>query len=104
MKIMSTKVFREIKEQKFRSILIIGIVAVSLSLMISMRASYPMMMASYRENIRQQSVADGRFTFTSPILESNVSVIENDGSFYEKEDAQDKGSLLPGVFVIYIHQ
>lgn len=78
MSIMDLKVLREIKTHKFRSFLIIISVALTLGMVIGMRGAYPMIMASYEEDLLQNNVADGRFTFTSvPIQESNITDIKN---------------------------
>ncbi|MGV9173047.1 MAG: hypothetical protein ACOC35_10820, partial [Promethearchaeia archaeon] len=78
MSIMDLKVFREIKTHKFRSFLIIISVALTLGLIVGMRGAYPMIMASYREDLTQNNVADGRFTFSSAIQQSNVTKIDDD--------------------------
>jgi putative ABC transport system permease protein len=86
MKIMDTKIFREIRLQKFRSILIISLVAITVTLIVGMRASYPMMMASYEENLILENTADGRFTFTSPFVDSNISELRDDTDFMESNN------------------
>ncbi len=88
MKILDIKVFREIKTQKFRSILIIAIVAITLGMLIGMRAGYPMMEATYEKNLIENNMADGRFTFVNPILESNVSDIQDDVTYKNDRNIQ----------------
>ncbi|MHA1281056.1 MAG: ABC transporter permease [Promethearchaeota archaeon] len=95
MKLMDKKVFREIKNNKFRSLIIIGTVAITLALIIGMRGGYPMLIASYKENLIKSNVADGRFTFTGPILESNVSKIQQDDSFLKENKIDNiEGRIL----------
>ncbi len=102
MKIMDTKVFREIKQQKFRSILIVSIVAVTLTMVLGMRAGYPMMMASYEENLKNSNVADGRFTLTAPILGELIEQIENDTEFLTANDIADvEGRLITYSEMVY---
>ena len=84
MKIMDIKVFREIKQQKFRSLLIISIVAVTIAMVLGMRAGYPMVMASYEENLKYSNVADGRFTFTAPIPEETAEMMPRQCGIGEK--------------------
>lgn len=83
---MNLKVLREIKNQKFRSLLIIAIVAVILGMLVGMRAGYPMMDATYELNMVENHVADGRYTFMNPILENNVSIIEEDEDFISENN------------------
>ncbi|HUU77534.1 MAG TPA: FtsX-like permease family protein [candidate division Zixibacteria bacterium] len=80
MKIMTKKIFREMWFNKFRSLSIVIIVAVSLALLSGIRASYPMIMSTYNLNRDTYNVADGRFTFMQPIDEENVSIIQNNPS------------------------
>ncbi|UYP45834.1 hypothetical protein NEF87_002119 [Candidatus Lokiarchaeum ossiferum] len=95
MKIMDIKVFREIKQQKFRSILIVSIVAVTLTMVLGMRAGYPMVIASYEENLRNSNVADGRFSLTAPVLEESVEKIQNDSEFLTNHKIADvEGRLI----------
>ncbi len=95
MKIMDRKVLREIKNQKFRSLLIISIVTVTSAMILGMRGGHPMIMATYEENLRVNNVADGRFTFRSPIFESNVSQIKSDAEFMNSHQIADiEGRLI----------
>ena len=95
MKIMDKKVFREIKIQKFRSLLIVSIVTVTVAMILGMRAGYPMIMATYEENMRHNNVADGRFTLTAPISDSNITQIRNDAEFLRSNNIADiEGSLI----------
>ena len=89
MTLMDLKVFREIKTQKLRSLLIIGIVAVTVGMVSGMRVSYPMILENYNENLKERSVADGRFTFSSPIAETNVTDILADSTFLQNNNIQD---------------
>lgn len=89
MKIMDKKVFREIKNQKFRSILIVSIVAVTIAMILGMRAGYPMIMATYGENLIENNVADGRFSFRTPISEANVTAFQNDTQFMHDNHIAD---------------
>ncbi|MBD3351675.1 MAG: FtsX-like permease family protein [Candidatus Lokiarchaeota archaeon] len=89
MKIMNIKALREIKNQKFRSIMIVGIVAVTITMLLGMRAGYPMIMASYEENLIDNNVADGRFTFSSFIAENNISLISEDETFLNDNNIDD---------------
>ncbi|MHA1765563.1 MAG: ABC transporter permease [Promethearchaeota archaeon] len=81
MSILDTKVFREIRFHKFRSLTIVTIVAITLALLTGMRASYPMVYNTLDKNLIENNVADGRYTFTSPIMENNITEIENDQTF-----------------------
>ncbi len=112
MSLLDLKVFREIKNQKFRSLIIMGSVAITLALIVGMRGGYPMLMASYRENLVQSNVADGRFLFTAPIEESTISAIQQDESFLEKNnidkiegrviiktDLSYKGKMFPVILI-----
>ena len=97
MKIMDRKVFREIKIQKFRSLLIVSIVTVTVAMILGMRAGYPMIMATYEENMRHNNVADGRFTLTAPISDSNITQIRNDAEFLRSNNIAD----IEGRLIIY---
>ena len=97
MKIMDTKVFREIKQQKFRSILIVSIVAVTLAMVLGMRAGYPMIMASYEANLKNSNVADGRFTLTAPIPEESIEQIQNDTEFLTTNNI----AAIEGRLIVY---
>ena len=97
MKIMDRKVFREIKQQKFRSLLIVSIVTVTIAMVLGMRAGYPMVMATYEENMRHNNIADGRFTLTAPIPDSNITQIRNDAEFMSSNNIAD----IEGRLIIY---
>jgi putative ABC transport system permease protein len=112
MKIMNRKVFREIRFYKFRSLTIVAVIAISVALLTGLRASQPMVLSTYEENLIQNNVADGRFTFSSPILENNLSVIDNNKSFLSnakidkiegriilQTDLTYKGSKFPAVVI-----
>jgi len=95
MSLMDLKVLREIKSNKFRSILIIITVALTIALVVGMRGGYPMLMASYEENLLKQNVADGRFTFSSSIQQANVSIIEQDKDFLKEQHLDEiEGRIL----------
>ncbi len=94
---MDKKVFREIKIQKFRSLLIVSIVTVTVAMILGMRAGYPMIMATYEENLRHNNVADGRFTLTAPIPHSNITQIRNDAEFLRSNNIAD----IEGRLIIY---
>ncbi|WP_457558634.1 ABC transporter permease [Candidatus Harpocratesius sp.] len=97
MNLMDIKVLREIKTQKFRSFLIITIVTVTIALILGMRSGGTMVLASYEENLRQNNVADGRFTFTAPVLDTNITQIQNDSVFLTKNNIAD----IEGRLIIY---
>lgn len=112
MKIFNKKVIREIKGQKFRSILIIGVIAISLALLTGMRIVKPMLYDTLDLNLVKNNVADGRFTFSSPIPEqnaidisknatllaqSNISDIEGRGFFYT--ELTYKNSKFPAIVI-----
>lgn len=89
MKLMNIKALREIKTQKFRSVMIVGIVAATITMLLGMRAAYPMIMETYEENLLENNVADGRFTFSGFIPDTNISLIKNDGSFMTDNHIED---------------
>jgi len=97
MSILDTKVFREIRFHKFRSLTIVAIVAITLALLTGMRASYPMVYNTLDKNLIENNVADGRYTFTSPIMENNISEIKNDQAFLtdSKIDQIEGRIILP---------
>ena len=80
---MTKKIFREIWASKFRSISIIIIVASTVAFLAGMRASYPMILATYDLNRETYNVADGRFTFNQPIHQNNLSLIESNNTILE---------------------
>ena len=97
MSILDTKVRREILSNKFRSFTIIMVVAISLAMMTGLRAAQPMVNATLDENLIKNNVADGRFTFSAPIQEGNVTSISGDASFIDeaKIDRIDGRIILP---------
>ncbi|MCF2138761.1 MAG: ABC transporter permease [Candidatus Lokiarchaeota archaeon] len=97
MNLMDIKVLREIKIQKFRSFLIITIITVTIALILGMHSGGTMVLASYEENLRQNNVADGRFTFTAPVLDTNITQIQNDSVFLTKNNIAD----IEGRLIIY---
>ncbi len=80
---MTKKIFREIWASKFRSISIVIIVASTVAFLAGMRASYPMILATYDLNRETYNVADGRFTFNQPIHQNNLSLIESNNTILE---------------------
>ncbi|MHA1819758.1 MAG: ABC transporter permease [Promethearchaeota archaeon] len=112
MRIMDKKVFREIVSNKGRSLIIVLAVSITLSLMISMRGGYPMLIDSYTENMIYQNVADGRFTFTSPVSQILIDQMQNNKTFLEnnhinnlesriffKTDITYKGNQFPAIII-----
>ncbi|NHJ46577.1 MAG: ABC transporter permease [Asgard group archaeon] len=81
MKIMSKKIFREIWRSKFRSASIVILVAFTVAFLGGMRASYPMILATYDLNRDTYNVADGRFSFNQPIHENNATALATNSSF-----------------------
>ncbi|NPE09474.1 MAG: ABC transporter permease [Asgard group archaeon] len=81
MKIMTKKIFREIRTSKFRSFSIVILVAFTVAFLGGMRASYPMILETYNLNKETYNVADGRFTFFQPIQQNNLSVISTNSTF-----------------------
>ncbi|MHA1667451.1 MAG: hypothetical protein ACTSUR_02240, partial [Candidatus Heimdallarchaeaceae archaeon] len=73
MKILTKKIFREIWRNKFRSILMVFVVSISLMLLAGMRAGYPILFNTYKLNQKTYNVADGIFTFSNPIQYSNLT-------------------------------
>lgn len=95
MRLLDRKVWREIRSQKFRSILITSIVAVTIALIIGMRSGDTMVLATYEENLKLNNVADGRFSFTAPVLQANVSAIKQDSYFLDQNHIADiEGRLM----------
>ncbi len=81
---MTKKIFREIWFNKFRSISIISVVAITVAMFSGMRAGYPMLLASYNLNREISNVADGRFTFLQPVNQDNLTVIKNNDVLLSK--------------------
>jgi ABC-type antimicrobial peptide transport system permease subunit len=77
MKILTKKIFREIWSSKFRSASIVILVAFTVAFLGGLRASYPMIVATYDLNRETYNVADGRFSFYQPIHENNATLLEN---------------------------
>lgn len=89
MKIMTKKTLREIKNNKFRSLSIVLIVAITLAMLVGLRAAEPGLFATYNLNMREQHVADGTFSFTQMIDESNVTAISNNQTFLQQSDISE---------------
>ncbi len=86
MNIMSKKIFREIWLNKFRSLSIIAIVAITISMVSGMLAAEPMFYDTYALNQVVSNTADGRFTFTQPVVQTNVTVIKNNSTFMDENN------------------
>jgi len=78
---MSKKIFREIWRNKFRSLSIITIVAITIALISGMLAAEPMFHDTYDLNREVYNTADGRFTFTQPVVHNNVTTMKGNSSF-----------------------
>ncbi|MHA1115681.1 MAG: ABC transporter permease [Candidatus Heimdallarchaeaceae archaeon] len=89
MKIMTKKTLREIMNNKFRSLSIVLIVAITLGMLVGLRAAEPGLFATYKLNMREQNVADGTFSFTQMIDESNVTAISNNQTFLQHSDISE---------------
>ena len=81
MSIMFKKIFREIWLNKFRSLSIIAIVAITIGMVSGMLAAEPMFYDTYQLNLDVSNTADGRFTFTQPVAQTNVTIIKNNTTF-----------------------
>ena len=81
MDIMTKKIFREIWSKKFRSFSIILVVAITLAMLTGLRASYPMMLETYDLNRDVYNVADGRFSFSKPIHQDNLTNLKENSEF-----------------------
>ncbi len=78
---MTKKIFREIWSKKFRSFSIILVVAITLAMLTGLRASYPMMLETYDLNRDVYNVADGRFSFSQPIHQDNLTNLKENSEF-----------------------
>ncbi|MHA1397459.1 MAG: ABC transporter permease [Candidatus Heimdallarchaeaceae archaeon] len=83
MRILTKKIFREIWRNKFRSILMISVVSISLMLLAGMRAGYPILFNTYKLNQKTYNVADGIFTFSNPIQYSNLTNLRQNTQLLE---------------------
>jgi len=81
MKIMTKKIFREIWSKKFRSFSIILVVAITLAMLAGFRACYPMVLETYDLNRDVYNVADGRFTFSQPIHQDNLTNLKENSEW-----------------------
>ncbi|NPD90312.1 MAG: FtsX-like permease family protein [Asgard group archaeon] len=86
MKILTKKIFREMKENKFRSLSIIIIIALTVMLLAGLRASHPVLFNTYELNQRYYDVADGTFTFSEPMELNNVTAIKNNIEFMDQNN------------------
>ncbi len=102
MNILNTKIFREIRINKGRSITIISVVAITFALLAGMRASGPMLYDSLDQNHIEKNVADGRMQFIQPILQSNITSIRNDNTFLDNSNIDRiEGRLVIRSEIIY---
>ncbi len=83
MLIMTKKIFREIWRNKFRSISIIIVVAISLGVLAGLRAGKPILYGTYDLNMKINNVSDGTFTFSRPIDETNITSIRSNTTFFD---------------------
>ncbi|MCG3221779.1 MAG: FtsX-like permease family protein, partial [Candidatus Heimdallarchaeota archaeon] len=81
MKILTKKIFREIKENKFKSLSIILIVALTIMLLAGLRAGHPVLFNTFELNQKYYNVADGIFTFSEPMESNNITAIRNNIDF-----------------------
>ena len=84
MKILTKKIFREIWDNKFRSLSIVIVIALSITLLSGMRAGHPVLFNTYDLNQEYYNVADGTFTFSEPLGNANVTDIKANSSFLEE--------------------
>ncbi len=112
MKILSKKLFREIWRNKFRSISIVLVIAISIALLSGLRAGHPILFNTYELNQNYYNVADGTFSFLEPVVDTNVSTIKTNSSFldefsldrvesriYFMTEIQFKGEIFPAVVI-----
>ncbi|MBY9000666.1 MAG: ABC transporter permease [Candidatus Heimdallarchaeota archaeon] len=83
MKILTKKLFREIWRNKFRSISIVLVIAISITLLSGLRAGHPVLFNTYELNQEYYNVADGTFSFSEPIGNNNISSIKTNSSFLD---------------------
>ncbi len=84
MKIMTKKLFREIWRNKLRSISIVLVIAISIALLSGLRAGQPVLFNTYELNQEYYNVADGIFSFSEPLENTNVSTIKTNSSFLDE--------------------
>ena len=84
MKILTKKLFREIWRNKFRSISIVLVIAISIALLSGLRAGQPVLFNTYELNQEYYNVADGIFSFSEPLGNTNVSTIVTNSSFLDE--------------------
>ncbi len=83
---MSKKIFREIWINKFRSLSIVTIVAITIAMISGMLAAEPMIQDTFDLNLDVYNTADGRFTFTQPVAQNNVTAIKNNTTFLNENN------------------
>jgi putative ABC transport system permease protein len=81
MKILTTKIFRDIWSNKFRSLSIVLVISFTLMLLAGLRAGHPVLFNTYDYNLEYYNVADGTFSFSEPIVMNNISSIQSNTSF-----------------------
>ena len=84
MKILTKKLFREIWRNKFRSVSIVLVIAISIALLSGLRAGQPVIFNTYELNQDYYNVADGTFSFSEPLGNANVSTIKTNSSFFDE--------------------
>ncbi len=84
MKILTKKLFREIWRNKFRSVSIILVIAISIALLSGLRAGQPVIFNTYELNQEYYNVADGTFSFSEPLENTNVSTIKTNSGFLDE--------------------
>ncbi|MCE7743067.1 MAG: FtsX-like permease family protein, partial [Candidatus Heimdallarchaeota archaeon] len=86
MKILTKKMFREIWKSKFRSLSIVLIIALTITLLAGLRAGHPVLFNTYDLNLTYYNVADGTFSFSEPIEANNVTEIRENIAFMEENN------------------
>jgi len=112
MKILTKKLFREVWRNKFRSVSIVLVIAISITLLSGLRAGQPVLFNTYELNQDYYNVADGTFSFSEPLGNTNVSTIKTNSSFldefsidrvesriYFMTDIQFKGEKFPAAVI-----
>ncbi len=84
MKILTKKLFRDIWRNKFRSISIVLVIAISIALLSGLRAGEPVLFNSYELNQDYYNVADGIFSFSEPVGNNNISTLTTNSSFLDE--------------------
>ncbi|MCK5305494.1 MAG: hypothetical protein KAJ72_09590, partial [Candidatus Heimdallarchaeota archaeon] len=94
MKILTKKLLREIWRNKFRSISIVLVIAISIALLSGLRAGHPILFNTYELNQDYYNVADGTFSFSEPLVDTNVSTIKANSSFLDEYSIDRIGSRI----------